>query len=138
MANLVLTNRNPTYKDLDLDFLNKNMDGEYFVNITKSGEDAIKRSVRNLIFTNYYERPFRSYLGSGVRQMLFENATPLTANLLETAIRDVINNFEKRVRLLAVTVSADLDRNGFNVELQYVINNNLQPVVTSIFLERIR
>lgn len=138
MANLVLTNRNPTYKDLDLDFLNKNMDGEYFVNITKSGEDAIKRSVRNLIFTNYYERPFRSYLGSGVRQMLFENATPLTANLLETAIRDVINNFEKRVRLLAVTVSADLDRNGFNVQLQYVINNNLQPVVTSIFLERIR
>lgn len=138
MANLVLTNRNPTYKDLDLDFLNKNMDGEYFVNITKSGEDAIKRSVRNLIFTNYYERPFRSYLGSGVRQMLFENATPLTANLLETAIRDVINNFEKRVRLLAVTVSADLDRNGFNVELQYVINNNLQPVITSIFLERIR
>lgn len=138
MANLVLTNRNPTYKDLDLDFLNKNMDGEYFVNITKSGEDAIKRSVRNLIFTNYYERPFRSYLGSGVRQMLFENTTPLTANLLETAIRDVINNFEKRVRLLAVTVSADLDRNGFNVQLQYVINNNLQPVVTSIFLERIR
>lgn len=138
MANLVLTNRNPTYKDLDLDFLNKNMDGEYFVNITKSDEDAIKRSVRNLIFTNYYERPFRSYLGSGVRQMLFENATPLTANLLETAIRDVINNFETRVKLLAVTVSADLDRNGFNVQLQYVINNNLQPVVTSIFLERIR
>lgn len=138
MANLVLTNRNPTYKDLDLDFLNKNMDGEYFVNITKSGEDAIKRSVRNLIFTNYYERPFRSYLGSGVRQMLFENTTPLTANLLETAIRDVINNFETRVKLLAVTVSADLDRNGFNVQLQYVINNNLQPVVTSIFLERIR
>lgn len=138
MANLVLTNRNPTYKDLDLDFLNKNMDGEYFVNITKTGEDAIKRSVRNLIFTNYYERPFRSYLGSGVRQMLFENTTPLTANLLETAIRDVINNFETRVKLLAVTVSADLDRNGFNVQLQYVINNNLQPVVTSIFLERIR
>lgn len=138
MANIVFKSRDPDFKDLDLDFLEKNRDGEYYVNITKTGEDAIKRSVRNLVFTNYYERPFRSYLGSGVRQMLFENIHPLTENLLQTAIADVINNFEPRVRVLSVRVSADNDRNGFNATLEYMILNSLQPVIANIFLERIR
>lgn len=137
MANLVFTNREPDYKDLDLDFLKKKPDGEYF-NMVRTGDDAIKRAVRNLIFSNFYERPFQSYLGSSVRQMLFENATPLTATYLEDAIRTVINNFEPRVSILKVRVSMDEDRNGFNAELQYLIKNSVQPVVTSIFLERIR
>lgn len=137
MANLVFTNREPDYKDLDLDFLEKRPDGEYY-NMVRTGDEAIKRSVRNLIFTNFYERPFQSYLGSSVRQMLFENANPLTATYLEDAIRTVINNFEPRVSVLKVRVSTDEDRNGFNAELQYLIKNSVQPVVTSIFLERIR
>lgn len=138
MATVVFKGRDPDYKDLDLDFLEKNQDGEYFVNMSKTGEDAIKRSVRNLVFTNYYERPFRSYIGSGVRQMLFENITPLTENLLETAIRDVINNFEPRVKVISVRVAADDDRNGFNATLEYMIVNSLQPVVSNVFLERVR
>lgn len=138
MATVVFKGRDPDYKDLDLDFLEKNQDGEYFINMSKTGEDAIKRSVRNLVFTNYYERPFRSYIGSGVRQMLFENMTPLTENLLETAIRDVINNFEPRVKVMTVRVSADDDRNGFIATLEYMIVNSLQPVTTNIFLERVR
>lgn len=139
MANLVFKNRSPDYVDLDLDFLKKREDtGEYYIKITRTGEEAIKRSIRNLIFTNYYERPFQSYIGSGARQLLFENASPLTATFLENAIKDVINKFEPRVNVLKVTVTVDLDRNGFNAELRYVIKNREQPVITSIFLERIR
>lgn len=138
MANLVFVNREPDYADLDLDFLLKREDtGEYYP-IRKTGDDAIKRAIRNLIFTNFYERPFQSYIGSGVRQMLFENMTPMTGTFLETAIRDVINNFEPRVSLVKVTVTVDEDRNGFNAELQYIIKNREQPVITSIFLERVR
>lgn len=137
MANLVFRSREPDYKDLDLDFLEKKPNGEYYTMI-RTGDEAIKRSVRNLIFSNFYERPFQSYLGSSVRQMLFENATPLTATYLEDAIRTVINNFEPRVSIIKVRVSTDEDRNGFNAELQYLIRNSVQPVVTSIFLERIR
>lgn len=138
MANLVFKSREPDYKDLDLDFLLKNSDDEYYVNIVRTGEDAIKRSIRNLIFTNYYERPFQSYIGSGVRQLLFDNGNPLTATFLENAIKDVINTFEPRVSVAKVTATLDYDRNGFNVELQYIIKNREQPVITSIFLERVR
>lgn len=135
MANLVTITREPDYIDLDLDFIANPTTGDVSL---KVGDDAIKRAIRNLIFTGYYERPFRSYVGSNARQILFDNMTPLTATFLENAIYDVINNFEPRVKLINVRVSADVDRNGFNAELQYVILNSQSPVLTNIFLERIR
>jgi len=135
MANLVFVNRDPDYSDLDLDFFKHPATKDI---VRKTGDEAIKRSIRNLVFTNFYERPFRSFIGSGVRQMLFENATPLTGNYLSEMIRNVITNFEPRVSVLNVRVSVDEDRNGFNVELQYVIKNKQQPVISNIFLERIR
>lgn len=128
-------NRQPDYSDLDLDFLRHPTTSDV---VRKTGEEAIKRSVRNLIFTNYYDRPFRSYIGSNIRAMLFENANSFTADQLQSAIREVINNFEPRVALVAVVVTADYDRNGFNAQLTYVIKNRDEPVITSIFLERIR
>jgi phage baseplate assembly protein W len=131
-------NRQPDYSDLDLDFLEKNNDGEYYIDMIKTGDAAIKRSIRNLIFTNYYDRPFRSFIGSNVRSILFDNLSPFSASQLEIAIMDVINNFEPRVKLMTVRVDADLDRNGFNVNLFYIIKNREQPIVTTIFLERVR
>lgn len=129
------TNRQPDYSDLDLDFFKNPTTHDV---VRKTGDEAIKRSIRNLVFTNYYDRPFRSYLGSGVRSLLFENATFFTADQVKSAIIQVINNFEPRVELLDVTVSVDNDRNGFNVQLLYIIKNREEPVITSIFLERVR
>lgn len=128
-------NRQPDYSDLDLDFFKNPTTHDV---VRKTGDEAIKRSIRNLVFTNYYDRPFRSYLGSGVRSLLFENATFFTADQVKSAIIQVINNFEPRVELLDVTVSVDNDRNGFNVQLLYIIKNREEPVITSIFLERVR
>lgn len=135
MAHGPFVNRDPDYSDLDLDF---------FAHPTtkdvqrKTGEEAIKRAVRNLIFTNFYERPFQGYIGSNVRQLLFENINPFTASMISDAITAVINNFERRVSLIDVIVDPDPDNNGFNVQLQYVILNRQLPVTTSLFLERIR
>jgi uncharacterized protein len=135
MANLVYKNREPDYSDLDLDFFKHPTTSDV---VRKTGEEAIKRSVRNLIFTNFYDRPFRSYIGSSVRRMLFENVDNFTAQNLEDAIRLVINNFEPRVSIQEVKVTADNDRNGFDCQLQYIIKNREQPIITNIFLTRIR
>jgi phage baseplate assembly protein W len=133
MVNII--NRNPDYSDLDLDFMMNPTTGD--VNI-KTGAEAIKRSVRNLVFTNFNERKFNSQLGSDVSALLFENFTPLTSIYLKDAITALINNFEPRVKLQTVDVTQDIDNNGFNVTLQYIILNRNQPITSTLFLERIR
>lgn len=125
----------PDYTDLDLDFFKHPHTNDV---TKKTGSEAIKRSIRNLIFTNYYERPFQPTVGSSVSAMLFENATVTTENFLKDAIKACINNFEPRVKLDDVIVNVDNDRNGFNVTLKYTILTRELPVVTTLFLERIR
>ena len=104
----------------------------------KKGPDAVKRSVRNLILTNFYDRPFRPGIGSNASRLLFENASPLISNFLADAIKEVISNFEPRVDLVDVKIQFDNDNNGYNATLSYIILNRGEPVVTNIFLERIR
>jgi phage baseplate assembly protein W len=128
--------RQKDYSDLDLDFLMNPTTKDVVI---KRGEDAIKRSIRNLILTNFYDRPFRPYIGSNVQKLLFDEiADPLVKNLLESAINETIYKFEPRVNLQFVEVIPDLDANGLTVRLQYTILNREEPVITSLFLERIR
>lgn len=128
--------RQNDYSDLDLDFLKNPTTKDVVI---KRGEDAIKRSIRNLILTNFYDRPFRPSIGSNVQKLLFDElADPLVKNLLESAIDETIYKFEPRVNLQFVEVIPDLDANGLTVRLQYTILNREEPVTTSLFLERIR
>ena len=131
----VTINRQPDYSDLDLDFMVNPVTGD--IN-KKTGVDAVKRSIRNLIFTNYYERPFKSNIGSDVTKLLFDNVDVMTATFLEDAIIRLINNFEPRVKLQGVRVTADYDNNGFGVVIQYIIINTETPATFNLFLERIR
>jgi phage baseplate assembly protein W len=125
----------PPYADLNLDFYANPTTGDVSRLV---GEDAIKRSVRNLVMTNHYERPFQSYIGGNVRKLLFDNINSITAMMLKDAIKEVINNLEPRVNLQSVTVAEDIDNNGYNITLQYIILNRQQPLIQSLFLERIR
>ena len=87
------------YTDLDLFFGRKTSDSD----ISKVTDvQAVKRSIRNLVLLNHYEKPFHPEIGSGVRDMLFELMTPVTAVILTRKIEDVINNFEPRARVIAV------------------------------------
>jgi predicted component of type VI protein secretion system len=70
--------------------------------------------------------------------LLFDNANPLTATFLKDAIMEVIRNYEPRVEMINLAVNFDIDNNGYNVDMQYVILNRNEPVITTIFLERIR
>jgi phage baseplate assembly protein W len=84
-------------------------------------ETAISRSIRNLVFTLPGERFFNPNLGSRVSRQLFENMDPVSASIIEDEIRNTINNYEPRVRLVDVTVTPNYDENEFNVRITYRI-----------------
>jgi phage baseplate assembly protein W len=131
------SNRNVRqYTDLDLFFGKKssNSDVQEITDVK-----AVKRSIRNLVLLNHYEKPFHPEIASGVRDMLFENMTPVTAVILARKIEDVIQNFEPRARLVSVTALPNLDRNEYEVSIEfYVVNQPTELVDLSIMLERVR
>jgi phage baseplate assembly protein W len=128
------------YTDLDLDFLRHPTTGDI---VKKTGIEAIKRSIRNLILTNFYDRKFRSYIGSNATKILFDNINIFTATFLKDAIVEVITNFEPRVKLHedsseGVVVNVNPDNNGYDVTISFTIINTGAPATISMFLERIR
>ena len=124
------------YRDLDLFFSKKQ--GSDDVNKVTDIE-AVKRSVRNLVLTNFYEKPFHPEIGSGVRDMLFENMSPITASVLTKKVEDVIENFEPRARLVGVRALPNLDRNEYEVTIEFfVVNAPTELVDMTVFLEVLR
>ena len=124
------------YRDLDLFFSRKNgtNDIEKITDV-----EAVKRSIRNLVLTNFYEKPFHPEIGSGIRDMLFENMTPITAVVLARKVEDVIENFEPRARLIGVRAQPNLDRNEYEVTIEFfVVNAPTELVDMTIFLEVLR
>jgi phage baseplate assembly protein W len=123
------------FSDLDLDF-SRNIVTNDVVKI--EGVDAVKRSVKNLIQTNFYERPFHPELGCGVRQLLFENFTPATGIFIQRKVEEVITNFEPRARISQVAVNEQPDRNGIEVTVYFYVMNMPNPVSVTTALQRIR
>ena len=124
------------YIDLDL-FFNKKSTSKDISKVTDI--QAVKRSIRNLVLTNHYEKPFHPEIGSGVRGILFEPMTPLTAHILTRKIEDVIENFEPRARLISVRAQPNLDRNEYECTVTFfVVNAPTELVDLTLFLERLR
>ena len=124
------------YSDLDL-FFGKRVVGSDVNKVTDI--QAVKRSVRNLILLNTYDKPFHPEIAGGVREMLFENMNPMTSAVMTKKIQDVINNFEPRCRLVSVRALPDFDRNAYNVTIEfYVVNAPTELVDLSVMLERLR
>lgn len=129
------TTRNPQYSDLDLNF-RINPGTNDIARLV--GANAIKQSIKNLVITNYYDRPFRSYIGGNATRFLFENLTPITTIFLQKAILETITNWEKRVNQVQVSVIDNPNNNSYTVNLKYTIINTLQPVTSTIVLYRLR
>ena len=124
------------YTDLDL-FFGKKSSNSDIQDITDV--KAVKRSIRNLVLLNHYEKPFHPEIASGVRDMLFELMNPVTAQILARKIEDVIQNFEPRARLISVTALPNLDRNEYEVSIEfYIVNQPTELVDLTIMLERVR
>ena len=101
-------------------------------------EMAVIRSVRYLMLTNNYERPFQPEIGSNIRKLLFEPIDYLTTNSLKSAIEPTINNFEPRVKLSQVTVRANEEKNSYDVSMEFYIGNNVEPTSINLILKRTR
>ncbi len=89
--------------------------------IALHNENAIARSIRNLILTIPGERPFNPALGSEVYRLLFENFDQQTAFAIKTQIQTTISNFEPRVKIESIDVTPDFDSHEFNVTITYNI-----------------
>ena len=124
------------YSDLDLFFTKKTVGSD----VNKVTDiQAVKRSLRNLINLNAFEKPFHPEISGGVRELLFENISPMVSAVLARKIEDVINNFEPRCRLVSVRAIPDYDRNIYNVSIEfYVVNAPTELVDLSVMLERLR
>ena len=123
------------FKDLNLDF-QQNTATKDIQKITDV--ESVKRSVRNLINTNHYEKPFHPEIGSNLRAMLFELMTPQMNHVITKQIENLINNYEPRCRLVQVHTQPEFDRNGYAVQISFYVQNYQDPVVVESFLERLR
>jgi phage baseplate assembly protein W len=123
------------FSDLDLNFTAHPVTGD----ITRRYDDnAIKQSVKNLLLTRNFERPFHSEIGSPIRQLLFDNPGPMFNVMLKRAVIDVINNFEPRVNIIDVRVDDYSDANEVYVTLEFTIVNTERPITLDLALERTR
>ena len=123
------------YRDLDLFFRRKSSNDLNKV----TDVEAVKRSVRNLILHNTYEKPFHPEIGGNVRGLLFENMTPMTSSVIARKIQDTIENFEPRARLVSVQAVPDAQENGYKVSVYfYIVNAPTELDQLDSFLERLR
>lgn len=124
-----------TFRDLDLNFRKNPATKDV---ATRVGDQAVIRSIRNLLYLGNYEKPFHPEIGSQLRKMLFENMTSLSAQHVKQAVKDVITNFEPRAQLRDVVVQSRDDLNAFQVSISCYIVNNATPTQIDVFLERVR
>lgn len=131
----VITTTVRDFSDLDLNFTIHPVKKDINRNI---GAVAVINSIKNLILTNHYERPFQPEIGSNVRRLLFENLDTVTASAIQAEINRMVENYEPRVSIIRTVVQADFDNNGFKVYMEFYIVNQPNPVTINFFLERIR
>ena len=123
------------FSDIDLNFTRNQITNDI---IKVEDVIAVKRAVKNLVQTNFYERPFQPELGCGVRDLLFENFTPMTKVFLQNKIQEVLVNYEPRIDLQSVKVDDDQDNNRLVVDIYFYVVGSPGPQQVTTFLQRLR
>jgi len=108
------------YKDLNLNFSTNPITQDV---TTLTDVNAVKRSVRNLLLTNHYDRPFHPEIGSNIQALLFENFGPITGNQLTRTIEEMIANFEPRARVENVECFPLPDTNTYDIRIYFYVEN---------------
>lgn len=123
------------FSDIDLTFAKHPVTKD----VSKKVKDqAVIASVRNLLLTRFYERPFRPTLGSNLTQLLFEPIDFVTASILSKEITTTLNNYEPRVSIKEIVVTPDIDNYRYEVTLTFFIVNSVRPITVTLFLNRLR
>ena len=130
-----MTRHTRTYSDFNLLFTRHPVTGDV---TKKNDEEAVKASLRNLISTRNYERPFHPEIGCQIYSLLFENFTPVTVQVMKKTIFDVINKFEPRATVLEVNIRDKSDENQIDLDIIFRINNSERPITLTTFITRVR
>jgi phage baseplate assembly protein W len=123
------------YTDLDLNFVVHPIKKDINKNV---GTVAVINSIKNLLLTSHFEKPFHPEIGSNMRKMLFEPMDAIVATNIRNEIEQTVNNYEPRARIKTIVVTPNYDENGFSVQMEFFVLNVTQPITISFFLSRVR
>lgn len=123
------------YKDIDMSFKVNALSGDIG---KKLDGNSVKQSLMNLLMIAPYERKFHPEKGSPLANLLFENMTPGLEQTIKIAIKQVIENFEPRVRIVDVDVTANYDHERYDITLRYYVVGVDEPQALSLNLTRLR
>ena len=132
---MAITRNTRQYSDLNLLFLSHPITGDV---TKKTDEEAVKSSLRNLISTKHYERPFHPEIGCQIYSLLFENFNPVTKQVMMKTIFDTIQKFEPRATVLDVKLRERIDQNDLSIDIIFKINNSERPITLTTFITRVR
>ena len=130
----LISSRAVDYLDIDLTF-NKRPSGDIY---KKRDAAAVKQSIKNLLLTDFYEKPFQPFFGGNLRAMLFELADEDTEDEVEDNIRNAINKYEPRAEILTITVNVLPDQNDIRVSVYFKIISTQETVTFTTNLSRLR
>lgn len=130
----IITSRSKIFRDIDLSFTAK-PNGEIYV---KRDAAAVTQALKNLIQTNYYEKPFQPFFGGNIRSMLFELADEESEDELREQIIDAINVYEPRAQLRRLETNLNLDRNDLSVTIEFQVVNTSEQVTFTTIISRLR
>ena len=123
------------YSDIDLAFLSHPITGKL---TRKINRQAVRQSVKNLILTNHYERPFKPEIGCTIRGLLFENFHPGLDEDLARTIQETIENHEPRVELIQIQIDEKPDQHAIAISIVFRIRNVEETETLDLLLERVR
>lgn len=133
-ASTLVTSRTRLYRDVDLTFEAK-PSGDIYI---KKDAAAVKQAVKNLVLTNYFEKPFQPFFGADIRSMLFELADDETGVEIQDRIIRSIEQFEPRARIIDVIVDSQPDNNSIKATIEFQVINSDEVVVFTTFISRLR
>jgi phage baseplate assembly protein W len=127
--------KQPTFSDVSANFTKSIVSGDVVRTIDS---EAVKRSIRNLIFTKKYERLIDPKIGADIESFLFEPIDAITTMSIKKAIETTLKNYEPRASIQEVLVQADYDRQRYNVSITFSLLNSSVQNTVELFLDRIR
>jgi len=130
-----MANLQKIYSDIDFTFTKKPVTADVALSYD---QQAVIRSIRNLLLTKFYERPFNPGLGSNLETLLFEPMIPTTTAAIEKEIAATISNYEPRASVKSVVATPDEYKNAYNVTMTFFLENAATPTTVTVFLERNR
>jgi phage baseplate assembly protein W len=127
--------KEPVFKDIPLSFTAHPVTGNVKALVNR---DAVKQSVKNIVLTNFYERPYSPNLGGDIISQLFENMDPITEYNIAKNIRQALDNYEPRAIIDEIKSDFFQDQNAINITITFRVRNDANPISVNVLLDRIR